>query len=200
MSDNIVYSLGDSLYLNITNKCPCACTFCVRDAQTGVGDKDSLWLTSEPTFEDVVSQLSNYDVDAYKEFVFCGYGEPTESLDLLIQTASFIKERYNKPIRLNTNGLSDLINSSKTTQRLAAVIDTFSISLNAPNVRRYVELCHPVYGAEAYDAMLAFTTACKSHGIETILTVVDVISADEIDQCKKIADGLGVGFRVRHTW
>ncbi len=200
MADNIVYSLGDSLYLNITNKCPCSCTFCVRDAQTGVGDKDSLWLASEPTFEDVVTQLSTYDVDAYKEFVFCGYGEPTEALELLLQTAAFIKERYNKPIRLNTNGLSDLINGTQTVHDLTGVVDAFSISLNAPNAQRYVELCHPVYGADAYDAMLAFAAECKSHGIETILTVVDVISTDEIYECKKIADGLGVGFRVRHTW
>ena len=40
----ISYEVGNNLYLNLTNKCPCSCTFCIRQNADGAYGSDPLWL------------------------------------------------------------------------------------------------------------------------------------------------------------
>ena len=77
---SIVYDYFGGLYINLTNKCPNACEFCIRNFTNSLGDADSLVLKEDPTIEEVKAELERWDVTAYDEVVFCGYGEPTERL------------------------------------------------------------------------------------------------------------------------
>lgn len=107
---DIVYEFEGKIYLNITNKCPCRCTFCIRNNGDGLGSAENLWFKGDPTFEEIKAELDNHNFSNYdKEIVFCGYGEPLYALDNLIKTATYIKNKLNLKIRLNTNGLGDLI-------------------------------------------------------------------------------------------
>ena len=38
---DIVYTFEGSVYLNITNSCPCKCKFCIRNNSDSVGDADT---------------------------------------------------------------------------------------------------------------------------------------------------------------
>lgn len=127
----IVYEVGNSLYVNLTNKCPCSCTFCIRQNGDGAYGSDSLWLEHEPSAEEIKDALKKAGFKKYNEIIFCGYGEPTERIDILVLTAEFIKKNGGPPVRLNTNGLSDLINKKPTAHMLEGRVDTVSISLNA---------------------------------------------------------------------
>ena len=104
----ILYVYNDQVYANITNKCDCACTFCIRSQMDGVGDAETLWHTQEPTLEEILAAIDAFDFTGYKEFVFCGYGEPTCALENLIASARYVKEKTGLPIRLNSNGLGNL--------------------------------------------------------------------------------------------
>lgn len=73
----IAYAVGSNLYLNLTNRCPCACTFCIRTMGDTAYGSDPLWLEHEPSWEEVKAALDAVDVSAYHEVVFCGFGEPT---------------------------------------------------------------------------------------------------------------------------
>ena len=108
MTNNYVYEFGDSLYLNITNRCPNNCEFCIRNIKDGVSGSD-LWLLKEPTFEELVDDISMYDLSKYKEIVFCGFGERMCNLSMISQIAPYLKKKGCK-IRINTNGLGNLIN------------------------------------------------------------------------------------------
>ena len=101
----IFYEVHDNIYVNLTNKCPCACTFCLRQTRDHMENSHVLWLEHAPSFEEVQEAMKAVDFSKYKEVVFCGFGEPTEALDVLKQSAKLIKEKYNMPIRINTNGL-----------------------------------------------------------------------------------------------
>ena len=90
----ILYELHDNLYINLTNRCPCSCTFCLRQNREDMGTSDSLWLEHEPSFEEVAAEFENFDMDRYHEIVFCGFGEPTEALDVLLKTAPFHQSEY----------------------------------------------------------------------------------------------------------
>ena len=105
----ILYKVYNNLYVNLTNRCPCACTFCLRQTRDHMDDSGTLWLKKEPTVEEVIDEFKKYDLSQYKEIVFCGFGEPTEALDVLLPVAKYLKAHYPNPIRINTNGLGNLI-------------------------------------------------------------------------------------------
>ena len=195
---NFVYEYGDSLYINLTNKCPNNCEFCIRNFKNGVGE-DDLRLSREPNFEDVKEALSLFPLKKYDEIVFCGFGEPMCALSVLSQVGPYLK-RLGLKTRVNTNGLGGLWNKRGDVPALIAkYIDAVSISLNASNRELYQEICRSKYGEEAFDAIIDFTKGCVENGIDTTLTVVDFIGEDEINECRKLADELGAKFRVRPT-
>ena len=193
------YRVGDGLYVNLTNKCPCACTFCIRQNGDGVYGSDSLWLEREPTADEVCASIEANLGDC-TELVFCGYGEPTERLDVLLEVAARFKGTHpSTPIRVNTNGLSDLIAGEPTAHRFKGLVDTVSISLNAPTAEEYVALCRPKFGAAAYPALLKFAEEVKGFVKDVVLTVVDTASLTSENEkaCRRVAAEHGAPLRVR---
>lgn len=194
----ITYPVKNGIYINMTNKCPCACTFCLRQNGPGVYGSDSLWLEREPTVEEVCESLRQWDLNRRDEVVFCGYGEPTERLDDLLQVAAWIKTNYSVPVRINTNGLSDLIYGKDTAPMLQGVIDTVSISLNANNPEDYLKLTRSKFGIGSWQAMLDFAMHCTAYVPKVVMTVVDqVTSQEEQQEAKRICDRIGATLRVR---
>lgn len=194
----ILYKVHNNLYVNLTNKCPCACTFCLRQTMDHVGESDSLWLTREPSLEEIIADFDNFNVLSFDELVFCGFGEPTERLDVLLEVARYFKKTYNKPIRINTNGLGSLINKRDIAPELEGLIDTVSISLNTPNADRYHELVRSRFGDQSFDAMLTFARECTRYVPHVVMTTVDTtLSKEEEKQCQTICDELGVTYRIR---
>lgn len=202
MAMTILYPVSDhlrgkKLYVNLTNKCPCACTFCIRQNADGAYGSDSLWLEHDPNLDEVKAAFSAWKLAGFTELVFCGYGEPTEALDLMLETAKYAKSLPDcPPIRLNTNGLSDLIHGKPTAHLLAGLIDTVSVSLNAGTKQEYLAVTRPKWD-NAYEAMQQFASDCKQHVQNVMFTVVDVIPQAEIDAAQAVADKLGIPLRVR---
>ncbi len=193
--NTFVYEIGKSLYVNLTNRCTNRCDFCVRREGEGVGGYH-LWLDREPEAQDVLDLIP--DPSAWQEIVFCGYGEPMLRLDTLLVIASALREKDpDCKIRINTNGQANLYYRTNVVPRLRGWIDTVSISLNAPDAQSYQKMCHSGFGAEAFDGLLDFTRECVKFLPEVILSVVDVLSPEEIEKCRKIARDTGAEFRVR---
>lgn len=188
------YELGDALYINLTNRCTNNCSFCIRNAPEGVGY--DLWLQKEPTAEDIIDEIK--DPSRYKEIVFCGYGEPLVKLKEIIETAKHLKKLGTTPLRINTNGHGNLIWGRNIVPELMGLIDAVSISLNAKDSEQYQALCRSDYGEAAYQAVLDFACDSVGHFREVWLTVVDVISARDIELCRKKAEEIGARFRMRH--
>lgn len=194
----ITYPVKKGIYVNMTNRCPCACTFCLRHNGDGVYGSDSLWLEREPAVEEVCDSLDAWDLQEYEEVVFCGYGEPTERLADLLKVAEHIRAKSDIKIRINTNGLADLICGERTAPKLKGLIDTVSVSLNATNAEEYARVVRPRFGIGSYEAMLAFTKDCVEYVPNVVMTVVDqVTSPEEQKRCREICKSLGATLRVR---
>ena len=194
----ITYPVKNGIYVNITNRCPCACTFCLRKNGDSIFGSDPLWLDREPTVQEICESIDTWDLSKYDEVVFCGYGEPTERLDDLLKVAKYIKSKSNIKIRINTNGLADLIWGEKTAPKLKGLIDTVSVSLNTTNKEDYLKIVRPKFGIESYDAMLSFTKDCTEFVPNVVMTVVDVVTTKEEQEiCKKICESVGAKLRVR---
>ena len=195
---SIVYDYFGGLYINLTNKCPNACRFCIRNFTDSLGDADSLVLDKDPSVEEVKAELRKWDVSRYDEVVFCGYGEPTERLKDLLELAAFIKASWGKPVRINTNGLADLIWGEETAPWLKGKIDMVSISLNEADRDKYYDLCMPRFGRESYDAILKYIQDVKQYVPQVTVSVVSsAISRESLDTCRAKAAELGVEFKMR---
>ncbi|MGN0660021.1 MAG: TIGR04100 family radical SAM protein [Emergencia sp.] len=194
---SVLYDYGKGLYANITNRCPCRCSFCIRDMTEGLGSADSLWLKREPSVEEVIDMLKEWKLENYDELVFCGYGEPTERLEELLEIAAWVKENTALKVRINTNGLADLIHERDTAQELSGLIDTVSISLNQADREKYAALCHPKFGEAAFDAILKYTKDVQQYVPDVAMSVVGVIPEEDIAACRQIAAGFGIDLRVR---
>lgn len=196
--ETITYEVKKGLYLNITNRCPCSCTFCIRNNDDHVYGSDPLWLDHEPSVTEICDAIDQRDLGKYEEVVFCGYGEPTERLDALLEVAAYIKKKSPIRIRVNTNGLSDLIYGEKTAPKLKGLIDVVSISLNATDPEDYLKMVRPKFGIGSFDAMLSFAKDCKAYVPDVVMTIVDTVTTkEEQEKSLQICNDLSVRLRIR---
>ena len=184
---NIFYEVHGGLYVNLTNRCSCDCTFCLRNAGDGAHGSDTLWLDHEPSLDEALATLREIDLRGYGEVVFCGYGE---------QAAA--QGRPDIRVRLNTNGQGSLIAGRDVCPELAGLIDAVSISLNTPDAEEYLRLTRSRFGEEAYGAMLDFAREVRAFVPEVTLTTVQTtLTAEEEEACRALCDDLGVAYRIR---
>ena len=200
----IIYPEYEGLYINLTNRCPCACSFCIRQrtSKAEFDNVDTLWLEREPTAQEVIEAIQKESetdrFKSYREFVFCGYGEPTEALDVLLEVAAFLKAHYPLPVRLNTNGLADLIQGKPVAPLLHGKIDAISVSLNSSDPAIYERTVRPVFREKAFPALLAFAEQATQFVPKVILTTVaTTISREDEEACTRLCKKLGVTHRIR---
>jgi TatD DNase family protein len=187
----VAYRIRDSLYLNITNRCTNRCSFCVRFYSDFVKGHN-LRLSDEPTLEELKAEVG--DPSAYKEVVFCGYGEPFLRLDTVIELSRWIKSGGGT-VRVNTNGHGNLIYGRNILPELKGLVDVLSVSLNAHDAETYNRICLPEF-KDTFEEVKRFILKAKKHINEVYVTVVDMEGTD-ISKCREIAEELSVALRVR---
>lgn len=189
----ISYPIRNSLYLNITDRCTLACRFCPKNqGSLRVHDFD-LSLATRPAVDDIVTAVG--DPTRYDEIVFCGYGEPTLRLKTLMAVARDIKRRGGR-VRLNTDGLANLVHKRDVLPELADCIDAVSVSLNAQDEATYIRHCVPALPG-SYAAMLDFVARAGDHIGSVAATAIDGLDGVDIGACRRLAARLGVTFRRR---
>ncbi|MBN2429291.1 MAG: YchF/TatD family DNA exonuclease [Deltaproteobacteria bacterium] len=191
-STKIAYRIRDSLYLNITNRCTNACVFCAKFRDFTVKGH-SLKLDHEPDAAEVKQAIG--DPTRYQEVVFCGYGEPLLRLDLIKEVAAWLKENGVR-VRINTDGQANLVHGRDILPELAGLVDAVSVSLNAPDAESYQRICCSAFGPEAYQAVLDFIRQAKKRIPSVTASVVGLPGID-VEECRRIAEELGVDFRLR---
>lgn len=194
LEPKIVYSIRDALYINLTNRCTSNCVFCPKRGDFIVKGH-FLKLAREPEAEEVIRLLAG--AAKYREVVFCGLGEPTQRLEVLLEVAKHLRSIGVKRIRLDTDGLADLVHGRNVLPEMKGLIDVASVSMNAADAGTYARLCPSQYGEKAYEALRTFLREAKKYIPEVIATVVALPGLD-VSACRRAAeDELGVGFRVR---
>jgi GTP 3',8-cyclase len=193
-----VYWLDNTLYLNITNQCSNNCDFCLRRYKQGIGGFN-LKLTHEPTVQEITAELSEVlNMRCWDGLVFCGFGEPTCRLDVLLEVTRWVRQHYGRPlkIRLDTDGQGYLLNpgSDVVAELKDAGVDSVSVSLNAQNKEVYTEICKPA-SADAYKSVLDFIGRARGV-LEVQVTAVRLPEVD-LAKTQAVAEGLGVAFKVR---
>ena len=199
--ETITYEYEGALYVNLTNRCDCACVFCLRcNGHKGSIYADDLWLEHEPGREEALADFLRRDLASYREIVFCGFGEPMYRTDDILWLVDELKERVSAlpPVRINTNGHANLILGRDVTGDLAGRIDVLSISLNGSTPEEYCAVTKPRQGMQAWDAMLDFARECKEYVPHVVMTIVDKDKTpEEITRCRRLTEDLGVTLRIR---
>ncbi len=191
---HIAYPIRDSLYLNITDRCTLECRFCPKHTDQGpVVHEYDLGLDHRPDVEEIIAAIG--DPSAYEEVVFCGFGEPTLRLKVLLEVARWIKQRGGK-VRVNTDGLANLVNKRNVLPEMQGLVDSLSVSLNAQNEEVYARHCHPALPG-SWQALLDFLAEAPKFIPKVTATAIDGLEGVDIQACEKLATELGVAFRRR---
>ena len=197
----ISYEYEGALYLNFTNRCDCACVFCLRHNGHKVSIyADDLWLEHEPSREEILADLLARDLSRYRELVFCGFGEPTFRWDDDAWLIDELKERGVKlpPVRINTNGHANRILGRDITPEMKGRVDIVSISLNGATAEEYTAVTQPSTGEQGWEDMLEFTRRAVKQVPTVMMTIVNKDKTPEdIETCRKLAESLGAKLRVR---
>jgi TatD DNase family protein len=189
----VVYRIRNALYLNITNRCTNACTFCAKRDDFHVKGH-YLRLPAEPSPQQVIAKTG--DPRHYDEIVFCGFGEPLLRLEAVMTIARALKAKGAR-VRINTDGLANLVHGRSILPELAGLVDAISVSLNAPDADTYVRICPNRFGPASFAAVLAFLREAPRHVPEVTATAVDLPGLD-IPAVRRLAESIpGVTFRLR---
>ncbi|MCL4548735.1 MAG: TatD family nuclease-associated radical SAM protein, partial [Bacteroidetes bacterium] len=189
---SFTYQIGQSLYINVTNRCNADCIFCDRKGEAVVkGYSLKMKKSEEPDAEVYIKEIG--DPKKFKEIVFCGYGEPTIRWDIVKKIAEHVKANGSKT-RLNTDGHGNFINKRDITPELEGLIDTVSISLNSTDPYQYAKLMRvdPSMHAE----MLDFAKKAKNFS-HVVLSIVGLSEVDAEAAKKFVTEEVGVDFRER---
>lgn len=195
-SSNVVYWLDNRLYLNITNRCTNDCYFCLRKFKKGIAGFN-LRLKKEPSDASILHELKNVTRRKWKEYVFCGFGEPTLRLDALLQASRWIKSEKSGLVRVDTNGHGLLIHPGRDifSEFRNAGVDKIAVSLNAHTESLYNEVCRPRF-QNAFPGVLEFIERARDSGIAVEITAV-AIPEINVSAVKHLAERMKVGFRAR---
>lgn len=193
MKQIISYTIGDNLYLNITDRCTLECQFCPKINGSWQVHDYNLQLQHRPEVAEIESAIGN--PQDYKEIVFCGYGEPTLRLKPLLEIAGYIKQHGGK-VRINSDGLANLVHKRNVIPEMVGLVDSISISLNAQNEELYNRHCHPSL-PNSFDAVLEFIELAAKELPKVVVTALDGLEGVDIAACKKLAEERGAEFRAR---
>lgn len=199
--NTLVYFLNNTMYINLTNLCTNKCVFCIRGLNDSVAGADLRLENENVDAQTVIEEIKQNEPENRHEIVFCGYGEPLIKIEVIKEVARFIKKNYpNVPVRVNTNGQANLIHRRNVVSELVGLIDRISVSLIAENADVYEELTKCKFDKKmAYESVKNFMSTCVDYGIQTTATVVVGYKNYKInvEKCKKIAEELGVDFKIR---
>jgi cyclic pyranopterin phosphate synthase len=194
--DTIAYRGKGNIYLNITDRCSCSCTFCLAEFTSEVFGYD-LTLHAEPDVEEIERAIELAFLGGpVDEVVFCGLGEPTMRLDDVLAVTEWLRLRR-IPSRLVTNGHGELVNPDRdvAAELAAAGLEAATVSLIAADPATYDELCRPTF-SKAHRAVIKFVRRCVEEGVATTVTAVEQPAVDLAD-CEALARAMGAEFRAR---
>lgn len=195
MTQTVAYEIRGSLYLNITDRCTLACAFCPKTQGVKQVHDFDLTLDHRPEVEEIIEAVG--DPSRYEQVVFCGFGEPTLRLKVLLEVTRWIKAHGGR-VRINTDGLGNLANKRNILPELKdAGVDALSVSLNGQNEAVYDRHCVPALKG-SFQAVLDFLRLAPNYIGEVTATAIDGLEGVDIAECERIAKELGVGFRARH--
>ncbi len=194
MPQQISYVIGDRLYLSITDRCTLECAFCPKTRGECMVHEYDLTMDHRPDVQEIIDAIG--DPSDYAEVVFCGYGEPTLRLKVLLQVAHWVKERGGK-VRVNTDGLANLVHKHNVLEDMRGVVDALSVSMNAQDEALYERHCQPNLPG-SYQAMLDFLQAAPEFVPQVTATAIDGLEGVDIAACRRLAEARGVAFKARH--
>lgn len=201
-----VYRFEGGVYLNITNRCPNLCTFCIKTKwQMDFHGNNLNLAAAEPSAHEVIAALeAELPKAPFDRVVFCGYGEPTMRLDVLLAVGQFLQTVRSSgkyppfTVRLNTNGLGNLINGRNIVPELRTVIDAVNVSVNAENQTVWQQIMRPQERYQnGYVSVLDFLKKCVGAKFDKVVaSCVENTGADP-QGVEQIARACGASFYLR---
>lgn len=189
---SFTYTLKDRLYVNLTNRCSADCTFCPRRVNRRVQEYE-LTLHREPLAKELINAIG--DPKAFREIVFCGFGEPLLRLPTLLAVARAVKTRGGR-VRVDTNGQARLIYGRDILPECEGLVDEWSVSLNTTDPEQYQRIVRPAGGLGVHGEVVQFIQQAAQRGFQVTLTAVELPEVD-VQALRQRAVQLNARYRGR---
>lgn len=207
---NIVYYRRglDELSLNVTNACPNACVFCIRDRDAGWG-VGNLYMDSDPSIEEIIgaflkehARVKSEGVDV-KKVKICGYGEPTLRTNDLPPILTRIRSHGVPEVQLTTTGWPYFRFISEDLGKLAGLreagLTDIYLSMSATNAADYLKLVKPGMSTpdvRAFDDAVRFGVGARQLGLNVTLGFINLPNTDA-SEIREFAKRLGLKYKIR---
>jgi TatD family-associated radical SAM protein len=203
---NIVYNRGNpnELSLNITNACPNACIYCIRDRRYGWSETN-LYLDNDPSVSDISRAFDKAAAGLeLKKVKICGFGEPILRFEDLFPIASHIRRgNPSTLVQVTTTGWPYYKYISSDSSRLkdlkAAGMTDVYLSLTTLDKEKYRLLVRPGIDNPvmyAFDDSIDFARASRDAGLDVTLGFMKILGSDE-QTIASFAKNLGMSYRLR---
>ena len=209
-TQNIVYYRRglDELSLNITNACPNACVFCIRDRDPG-WNVTNLYLNRDPSVDEIVEAFDS----EYKKIIgngvilnkvkICGYGEMKLRCSDLPPILQHIRRKSDSSIQLTTTGWPYFRLISQDTSKLQELATSglthIYLSMSAPNEESYKKLVKPGiknHDSSAFRDAIRFGISAKSMGLDVTLGFIKLPGV-QLLEVQDFANRLGLKYKIR---
>jgi len=197
----IAYPLKKGIYLNITNRCPTVCRFCIKRILKWRFERWNFRLAGgEPPAAAVLAAFAAVARRRnFSEVVFCGYGESTYRLPDMLEISRTVRSRHpGTSLRLNTVGLGNLIWGRDIVPELKGALDAVAVSLNTADPEQWVRIHSPLppFRVRGFESALEFIRGCAAAGLQTTVTAVRLPGVD-LAAVRRRAAYLRASFRTR---
>lgn len=196
---SIAYRDRGETRVNLTNRCPTRCGFCVRRVRGMFFNGRDMGLSArEPNAKAVLAAIQDLGGPG-KALVFSGFGEPTYRFSVLCEVARQAGQIWpGVTRRLETIGLGSRINGRDIVPELKECVEEVLVNLNTCDPQCWQKLHDPwdAFRRSGLQDCIAFARACTQAGLATTLTAVD-IPQNDWSGVDRLAKTLGADFRLR---
>ncbi|GMI24689.1 hypothetical protein TeGR_g364 [Tetraparma gracilis] len=196
-----LYTLGSSLYVNLTPACVGLSLLQSRGPSFAVPPSSGYSPLSEPApLPELAAALSSRlaQPPPPREVCFAGTGDPLQALPALLELRPLIPPPV--PVRVHTNGLLPAPASVAFALSRAAV-SAVTVNLNSADPARYERLMFPGGPPpfpNPHGRALAFARACVGEGLAVTLTAVKRPGVD-LEAFRDLAGEIGADVKER-SW
>ena len=204
LENNIIYYKkgSEEMSINITNKCPNNCCFCIRDRKVGWSDSN-LYLEKEPSLKEIEKEIlkSLKTNSKIKKVKICGYGERLLRASLLPNIVFLMKkERPEIIIQLATSGWPIYNTEEGITYFKKSVengLDIVYLGLHAINFKDYEKIVNPCISAKkAFSQTMDFVKMAVTLNLKVTCAFVDLNNLS-IEDVKKFTKKLNCKYEIR---
>jgi TatD DNase family protein len=153
---------------------------------------DAIYIQTTSGTVDLDAVGETEDID---EAIICGFGEPLDRLDVVLDAARWAAEK-GMVVRVNTTGLGNVIAGRDVTRELSEFVDEVVVVFYGTTASQHERMAKAGVDEEQFEAMRDFVRKSAEAGMDAVCEFV-AAPKFKADPCREFARELGAQYDIR---